>query len=343
MADTFSTGVLMGVVQDLKVPRSALLDRYFGSVMTFDTEEVYFDVIPGKRRIAPFVSPNVAGQVVDSKGFSTKTFKPAYLKDKRVFQPARAFKRAVGEQVGGASLSPTQRMQLHLATEMQDQIDMVTRRLEVMASEALRLGTVTVAGDNYPSVTVNYGRTAGNTIANLTSTARWGDSAPVPLDNLQTWALLGGQNSGAHPVDVVMGTTAWAAFRKDTEVKARLLAINTMNQNMEQASAEEGLRYMGTLDGFNIFVYAGWYIDPATGNETEIWPAKSVALLSSAVEGTRAFGAIQDEELGFVAAQYAPKSWTEKDPAVRYLMMQSAPLTVLGRPDAVVYCAQVTA
>lgn len=342
MADMFSTGVLMGVVQDLKVPRSPLLDRYFGTQMTFGTEEVYFDVIPGKRRIAPFVSPFVPGKIVESKGQIAKTFKPAYIKDKRVFQPGRAFKRAVGEAIGGSGLTPAQRMQLQLATDLQDQTDMITRRLEVMASEAIRLGTVTVVGDDYPSVTVNYGRTAGNTIAALTGTARWGQSAGVPLDNLQDWALTGAQNSGAFPNDVIMGGLAWKNFRKDPEVKARLLAINTMNQSLDQGSADEGLRYMGTLDAFNIFVYVGWYVDPATGTEGLIWPDTAVALCSSAVEGTRAFGAIQDEELGFVEAPYAPKSWTEKDPAVRYLMMQSAPLTVVGRPDAVVYNPNVT-
>lgn len=342
MADMFSTGVLMGIVQDLKVPRSPLLDRYFGNVMTFDTEEISFDVIPGKRRIAPFVSPFAPGKVVESKGQIAKTFRPAYVKDKRVFQPGRAFKRAVGEQIGGSSLTPAQRMQLHLATDLQDQVDMITRRLEVMASEALRLGTVTVVGDDYPSVTVNYGRTAGNSIAALTSTARWGQSAAAPLDNLQDWALVGAQNSGAFPVDVIMGTLAWKNFRKDPTVKDRLLAINTMNVNLDLAAADEGLRYMGTIDGFNIFVYVGWYVDPSTGTEGLIWPETAVALASSAVEGTRAFGAIQDEELGFISAPYAPKSWLEKDPAVRYLLMQSAPLTVPGRPDAVVYNPNVT-
>lgn len=343
MADLFSTGTLMGVVQNLKRPRPSLLARFFGTVATFVTEEISFDVLPGKRRVAPFVSPFVAGKVVESQGQTAKTFKPAYVKDKRVFQVNRPFKRAVGEQIGGNQLTPEQRMQLLLATELEDQIDMITRRLEVMASEAIRLGTVTVTGDQYPTVIVNFGRNAANTIAALAGTARWGQSAAAPLDNLQDWALIASQNSGARPNDVVMGTTAWKFFRKDPEVKARLLAINTFNQNMAQdAAVVEGATYMGTLDGFNIWVYAGWYVDPSTGTEGPIFPEKAVALASAeGVEGVRAFGAIQDEELGYVPAEYAPKSWLEKDPAVRYLLMQSAPLTVPQRPDATVYNSDV--
>lgn len=336
MADIYSTGVLMGVVRDLKVPRAGLLDRYFPSVMTFDTEEVSFDVIPGKRRISPFVSPFVAGKVVDSKGQIVRTFKPAYIKDKRVHHPNKAIKRAVGEEIGGNTLTPEQRAQLNLSNDLQDQLDMLYRRQEVMASEILRTGAITISGDDYPSSTVSFNRTAGNTIAALTGTSRWGQSAAVPLDNLADWALISAQNSGTMPVDVVMGAAAWKQFRKDAEVGKRLLAINTMGTQMTQAAPQEGLIYMGTIDGFNIFTYVGWFVDPQTGTEGPIFPTDAVMMLSANVEGTRTYGAIQD--VGYLkATEFYPKSWEEDDPSVRYLMLQSAPLPVIGRPDAVVY------
>ena len=37
---------------------------------------------------------------VESLGYTTKTFKPAYIKDKRVFDPELPLKRAVGERIG---------------------------------------------------------------------------------------------------------------------------------------------------------------------------------------------------------------------------------------------------
>ena len=343
MPDMFSTNVLMGVVQNLKTPNPWLLSRYFPTQFEDPSEEIHFDVIPGKRRVAPFVSPFVEGRVVESLGATAKTFKPAYIKDKRVFQPGRFLKRAVGETIGG-SLSPEQRMQLHLATEMQDQIDMINRRLEVMASQALRAATVTVVGDSYPSVTVDFGRAAGNTIANLTSTARWSDAASTPLDNLQTWGTTGLQASGAFPVDVILGTDAWTAFRKHASVKDRLVGIKNTAIELNQGNITvEGGQYMGTIDNLNIFVYGGWYVDPATGTETPIFPAKAALMASPMVDGVRAFGAIQDEKAGLQALPYFPKSWVTDDPAVRYLMMQSAPLVVPTRPDATVYCDSVTA
>lgn len=342
MADLYSTDVLMGVVQDLKTPTSWLLDRYFGAMFTDPSEEIHFDLIPGKRRIAPFVSPLVEGKLVDSKGFETKTFKPAYIKDKRIFDSSRPFKRAIGEKIGG-SMSPQERLNAQLALDLEDQVAMITRRLEVMASEGLRTGKITVKGEKYPAVTVDFQRAVGHTLAALTGTARWGQSAGVPLENLAAWGATVLQATGVFPNDVVLGTTAWNKFRVDATVKDRLLAINSSGTALSQAApAVEGGQYMGTIDGFNIFAYGGWYVDPDTGTETAIFPAEAVLMTSPLVEGVRAFGAIRDEVAGFQAVPYFPKSWVDQDPAVRWLMMQSAPLVVPTRVDATIYNPNVT-
>src|SRR5689334_10267652 len=137
MADLFSTNVLIGVVQSLFAPSTFLLKRFFGSQQTETTEEIHFDLISKTRRVAPFVSPLVSGQIVASQGFTTSTFKPAYVKDKRVWDGSRALKRSPGEQIGG-SLDPMNRMRALLNFELQDQVEMIQRRLELMAAEALR-------------------------------------------------------------------------------------------------------------------------------------------------------------------------------------------------------------
>lgn len=84
---------------------------------------------------------------------------------------------------------------------------------------------------------------------------------------------------------------------------------------------------MGTINGFNIFVYSSWYVDD-TGIEKPIFHDKTVVMSSSAMQGIRAFGAIRDDEAGYQALPYYPKSWTDPDPSLRYLLMQSAPLLV---------------
>ena len=332
--DGYSTNALIGVVEGLKTPNPALLERYFPTVTQDESEEIHFDVIDAKRRIAPFVSPVREGKIVESLGRSVKTFRPAYIKDKRVFDPSKPFKRAAGEQIGG-SLSAAERRDAYVATEMQDQINMVARRMEVMASELIRTGKVTVEGEGYPRAVVDYGRAAALTPAALAGTDLWSDPTSTPLDDLQDWHDIALKESGAPVPDAIMGVTAWKNFRKHGEVKSRLDTARVRNNGLDVgAQLTEGLTYRGEIDGFNIFTYAGWYVDPVTNVETEIWPTDVVALTSALLEGVRAFGAIRDGKAGFRAMPYFPKLWEQDDPAVEYLMMQSAPLLVPLRVNA---------
>ncbi len=329
--DIFSTGVLARVVAELPAPAPFMLNSFFREVQTEDSEEIHFDIENGRRRLAPFVSPVVAGKIVKSKGYTVKTFKPAYVKDKRTFDANRPFKRAIGERVGG-SMSPAQRLQLALSTDLMDQLDMLTRRQEVMACEALRLGQVTVVGEEYPQVVVNFGRDASLTKA-LAGALRWGEAGVSSLDNLKAWSLEVTKLSGATANQVVMDAKAFDLFAADPKVQALLDRFRGRDQ-MVSAIAGEGGRFMGSIGDFDIWVYAGWYEDPTTGTLTPYLPDYTVIVTSAQVEGVRAYGAIRDEAAGFQALPYFAKSWVENDPAARILLMQSAPLTVPYRVNA---------
>ncbi|MBK6423881.1 MAG: major capsid protein [Gemmatimonadetes bacterium] len=330
----FSTDVLLGVVEGLKTPNPALLERYFPTIQQSEAEQIHFDTIKSRRRIAPFVSPLVAGKVVESQGWKANTFSPAYIKDKRRFDPDKPFKRIAGEQIGGR-LTPQQRLDAYLATELDDQVNMVTRRLEVMASEALRTAKVTVTGEGYGTVVVDFGRDPALTPAALAGTDKWTDPGSTPLDDLQDWSDLVLEKSGTTPVDVVMGVAAWKAFRTHDTVAKRLDVLRIQNNGIDVGAQQiEGLTPRGTIDGFNIWTYGGWYEDPDTGAVTPIWPADIVGMASALVEGVRAFGGIKDPKAGAPGRALLPKMWIEEDPAVTWLMLQAAPLVVPTRPDA---------
>lgn len=331
MADLFSTNVMMGVVNSLLAPPQFLLDRFFPSEQYDQSDEIHFDLIDKTRRLAPFVSPVVAGKIVQGQGMTTKTFKPAYIKDKRPFDANRPFKRSAGERIGG-SLTPADRLRIILGNELMDQVDMVNRRLEIMAAESLRTGMVTVTGDLYPTQVVDFLRNAALTVT-LTGANRWGQASIKPLDLLQDWAQLVLQKSGAMPRDVVMSLDVWKVFRDDAQVQKRLDQFRGNSTMVQDAQVEEGGIFMGVIDGFNVFVYSGWYIDD-NNTEQPILPAGTVLMGGAQIQGVRAFGAIRDEEAGFQAVPYYPKSWVEKDPSVRYLLMQSAPLVVPTRVNA---------
>ena len=334
----FDTTVLNKVVAELRAPAPFLLNSFFQTFQTEQSEEIHFDVDSGRRRLAPFVSPVVAGQVVQSQGYTTKSFKPAYIKDKRVFDANRPFKRAIGERIGG-QLTPDQRLQLALAGDLSDQIGMLTRRQEVMAAEVLRTGKITVEGDLYPRVVVDFGRHADLTPSALTSTARWGQSAAKPLENLQDWSLAVTKHSGATASTVIMDAKSYAAFSADPAVKELLDRFRGQDA-LNPTVLGEGGRFMGSLGNFDIWVYAGWYEHPTTGALTPYLPDGTVIITSPDLEGVRAYGAIKDETAGFQALPFFSKSWIEQDPAVRYLLLQSAPLIVPYRVNASL-CATV--
>ena len=125
--DIFNTHVLSKVVEKLDRPSSFLLDVFFGQEQTEEMEEIHFDIDQSKPRLTPFVSPLVAGKVVDDEGFTTKSFKPAYAKDKRRFDTNRPFKRSIGEKIGG-TLSPQQRLDANLSRTLTKQLENLTRR-----------------------------------------------------------------------------------------------------------------------------------------------------------------------------------------------------------------------
>ena len=232
-------------------------------------------------------------------------------------------------------MSNIDRARANVAIALEDQLAMLTRRLEVMAAEVLRTGKATITGDGYESVLVDFGRAAGHTIT-LGVGSKWGDTNVKPLDNLEDWALTVARASGATVTDVVFTVAAWRKFRENTEAqKAIDLQIGqTANFQIPVASIE-GLEFKGIIGGKRLWVYTGWYVDPQTDTETEIIPDGWVILVAAnGLLGTRHYGAIRDEQAGFQAREFFSKSWFVEDPPVRYLMTQSAPLIVPYRPNA---------
>ncbi len=342
--DIFNTHVLSKVVEKLERPSSFLLDVFFGQEQTEDSEEIHFDIDKSKPKLTPFVSPLVAGKVVDDEGFMTKSFKPAYAKDKRRFDPNRPFKRSIGEKIGG-TLSPQQRLEANINRTLSKQLENLTRREDVMASEALRTGKITVTGDNYPTVVVDFQRDPSLTVA-LAGGSRWGEAGVNALDNLEDWVARIQEKSGAVGRTVIMDALAWRVFKADAQVE-KLLDIRRLrdaaNLSLGPIAFGQGndlARYVGTIGDLDFWVYNDRYVDDNDVVQ-KLLPDYTVLLGSPAqLDGTRCYGAIQDEKAGFRAQRFFSKSWLEEDPAVRWLLLQSAPLLVPYRPNAS-FCATV--
>lgn len=337
--DLFSTNALVAAIRDLRLeaPPLDLLSLFFPTLVEETSEEIHFDTEVGPRRVAPFVSPLVEGKLVESQGYVAKTFKPAYVKDKRVFDANRPMKRAYGEPLTG-NLSPAQRMQILVAQDLRDQIAMLRRRKLLMAAEALRLGQVTVAGDGYPTTVVSFGRAAGLTISLTGGALEWDDAGVSPVDNVEDWSLLVQQTSGAIVTDIVFEIAAWRLFRADTKFAQAVDLLRGRDQSSLDLGPRmaRGASLRGTLGNLRLWTYQDWYVDTA-GVEQPVLPQYTVLGVAAGpdgLDGQQCHGAIRDEDAGFQAMEYFPKSWTTQDPSVRYLLLQSAPLVVPFRVNA---------
>lgn len=337
----YDTNVLVKVVSNLKVSQNFLLDLFFPQIVTSDTEYVSIDVDLGKRRMAPFCSPLVEGKFVESRRFQTESFKPAYIKDKRAPDLRKPIRRMIGERIGG-EMSAAEREQANLQFEMADQIDILNRRLEWMAASVLKTGTVTIAGDGFPTTIIDFGRASGLTIS-LSGSAAWDAATPTytPTTYIEQWQNQILKASGAKATDIVFTPTAWANFLKDPLLKNFAWFPGGGNGGSGGQSGlqlgpniERGAVFKGNWGTYRLWIYNDWYVDDVTNVETPFLADGTILMGGPDMEGLRAYGAIEDPAFAYGALAYAPKSWLNNDPAQRFLMMQSAPIVIPSRVNA---------
>lgn len=335
----YSTTSLMGLIEPLRsnqAPRF-LLDLLCPNMDEQETEEIHLDKVAEDLRIAAFVSPLVPGKARPKRGYQTSVFTPAYIKELDNLFPRDLTRRLAGEPLGG-SLSAEQRADAHIANLIGAQRTRIRRRLEVMASKLGQDMALTISGEDYDTVVIDYGRTASFR-KTLTSSARWGESGVVPSDDLDGWLNDFGAENGSAGTDVIFTPDSWKLFKKDTALKDIL--DRTMGQtpvvdlgftaNLPGAPVHKGM-----IDNVNLWVYNDKYED-TDGVVKNLLPDHTVMIVGRPViNGYQSFGLIQDFE-SLTAMDMFSKTWAEKNPSALNVLTQSAPLLVPSRPNGVMF------
>jgi len=296
---------------------------------------VHFDRIIDDRRLAPFVSPLAPGEIQQPKGYQTETLIPAYLKPKNQVTGEEVMRRRAGEALTGA-MSPGERRADAIMDHLLGHRTKIERRLEWMAASILLGGSVIIAGDDYPSVTVDFAR-HNDLTESLTGAAEWGDVGVSPFTDVQTWINLVGTHSNSAVNIVVMDALAWGYFIADP------LTEKALDRQLGQTAAISlGLRsdlpgsptYQGRIGSVEFYVYNDLYEDE-DGNTQQLIPDNSVIMFSQGgIEGAQLFGAILDPRNDYGAARYFSKNWIQEDPAGEFVMTQSAPILAPRRVNA---------
>lgn len=351
LIDIFDTRTMLEAVEQMKRPFTFLRDTFFKRVVQSETETVDVDIVKGKRRMAPFVSPLAEGKKTERLGFSTNTIKPGYVKPFMITSAADLLKRQPGQMLYQGGQTIEQRAQAQLGKDLAELMDLIDRREEWMAAKALDLGKVTmkIKGETADkTVEVDFLMAANHKIT-LTSTDVWSHTDSNPIADLQAWATRIRQDSGVNPTDVVMGSSAAAAFINHAKVQKvmdmRAVDMGEINPRM----LPNGVSYVGRVKApgltVDVWTYEDWYVDEDTGNEEPMVPAKKVWMGSPNTANARLYAVIQDLEAiaeGQAAVQRFPKAWIPKNPSAQHLMVQSAPLVAMLQPDAFVSAQVLT-
>ncbi len=339
----YDLATLLDVLKVQKRPLVFWLTKAFPNQINSTDDKIAFDrVNEDYRRLAPFVAPNVKGKVMAEEGFDTISFKPAYVKPKHVIDPDDVIVRRPGEAVGG-SLTPAQRRDAKVADLMQRHKDMHTMTQEWMAARAIIDAQVTITGDGYPSVTVDFRRDASLSIA-LAGGARWSQvGTAVPLQDIYNARARANELCGAVIRDVIMGKAALDYFTAFPAVQ-NLLKTDVRNSQTEISALSDGfgdsIEFIGELKGqagqgtVRLWLYTGQFKDDNNVLQLMLDTNTVVGVDFNMVQGFRCFGAIKDGKAGFQALEMFPKVWEEEDPWQEILMTQSAPIMVPKQPNA---------
>lgn len=336
--DIFNPRSMTKQLVQRKQPRSFLRDTFFGTVETHATPFVDIHIVKGKRRLAPYVHPDSAGKVVERIGASGETFSPPYIKPKMVTTANDLLKALPGEVIymDDRGNSPQERAATILAEDMATMDDMIIRREELQAAQALFGGVVAIKGEGIDT-SIDFGIPAGNIIT-LSGAALWSASTSDPIADLRTWKRQIAQVSGMNADIVVLGADVVNAFVNNVNVQ-KLLDVRRFELGIVKPEDKgNGVTFVADIIslGMEIWAYDEWYIDDQTQVETPMIPAKKVLVTSKNAMRKRHYRSIHDISAGTFASPRFAKSWMKEDPSARYVMVQSGPLCVPHQVDAII-------
>ena len=340
---TYDTATLLAVLRTQKVI-PPFWSQFFGTAMTFDTDYIDFDkVFIDDRKLAPFVAPNVQGQIMSMEGYETRQFKPAYVKPKHAIDPNMVIPRMAGEALGTGSMSLGQRRNAVIGELTRKHKVWHQNRMEWLCAKAAQDGGVTISGPNYPSTFVDFRRDASLTIV-LSGAAKWDQTTATPLADIQSARVAANNLSSARPGTLIFGQTAWNNFCARVNLRDQMSNQYVAGYGTKVTLIPDGyvgVEYMGRIQGsngagaFDVYVDTSKYIDPVTGAMTFFLDQSTVVGIDpDGIGGVKCYGAIKDFDANFAALDIYIKMYRENDPSIEYLLSQSAPLAVPREPNS---------
>ena len=149
--DLYKRRNMIRALAQMKPPKTFLLNTFFNfaNPTLHNTDAIDIDIYDAKRRMAEFVEPHMQAKTVESRGYVTRSYKPGYIKNKKITNAEDILTRQFGQGViYGDGQSPASYAQMEVGKDLAELRDMATRRMEWMASQVLQTGKVLISGDD---------------------------------------------------------------------------------------------------------------------------------------------------------------------------------------------------
>lgn len=330
MPDLFTPRQLLGAIYQKGVRRDSFFKRmWFSEVHTFSTEKVDLDMVPSKTKIAAYCSPMIGAVADRSQGFSTSSFKPAYVKSKHPVNSNMTIKRLPGEDYASPK-SPADRQAALVMQNIKMENQAIEDREELMCAEMILTGKTVIDSEYIEKpYEIDSLRNEANTVVLASDEVKWNKvdtETHDPTDDFDTWA-----EAAEGLIDIaVMDKKAWSYFKKFKAVKDALDTKRGSSSQLETMCKDLGktVSYKGMIGDVAVVVVSEEYIDRA-GVTQKVMPDNTVILGHTSARGIALYGAIQDlnaQNEGLDEAERYAADWIEgHDPAIRLTKVESAP------------------
>lgn len=290
-----------------------------------------WDELRNSRHLAQFNQFGTAAKVDKNLDVYHQVARMACIRQKRLLKGMQLFHL---RQPGGDWAS--QWAEQRVTAELQDLTMTVKKLWEYCFWEMLK-GTLTVAQEDV-QFTVDYGIAVAH---KPTAAVLWSNTANAdPISNIRAWKKLISQDLGEQATDMFVSSTVMGYLVDNAKVR------ELMRQQYGRQMAEEGR--IVKLCGLNVVEYDGGYV-PLGGAYTQYVPDTHVFIIAKGNTNNPETGgkitnlladiqqgSPEDLEAGGKPGLFS-KSWQEKDPAGVQALVASSFLSVLKKPEGVVY------
>lgn len=341
-----TTGVLhyatlTPAVNEIKSPNSFLLNLLFNSRQPVSTDKIELSVWTGGREVAPFVKKHGEGIMVDGYGETFHTVEPPNIRIKRVIDPWRR----MNERRAGTVIFPTRGQQVDAMTDYMEKqaqrlADLASNAEEYLCAMAIR-GVISYSVSEQEAFQISYPKPAGN---NVTLDTMWDEadpSEPQIEEDFDTAKRLISDEVGLVPTDVILGSSAARYFKRVLKHQKILdmLHFSAGEITLQNQYRADGAILLGIFCGIRVWAYPRSVT--INGSSVPLIRATHAEFVcaDAAAENVIYYGPISDEDAlegGMAITQRFAKTWVEKEPSRRLMLLHTRPLPCTRRPGSIV-------